>query len=205
MDDQWTIPTDSNPHKDPQGHHAVQAYARYFSKGSFQSLVLQVPPTAASTDPNFQPNTPTPAQGTYDTVPNCSYQRCSDTQHRQPTRYPIEQQDPQHFSDAVTPYANRDQGVNNHVETALIAPVRSQAQFAPPQAAEIQDNFGYLPVPERAGPFDMGLVPSSNTQRVYCGGSQASSGPLHQQPRCIRQRDTPGARPVWSIPSDHRA
>ncbi|KAH9021735.1 hypothetical protein EDB85DRAFT_1999651 [Lactarius pseudohatsudake] len=140
MDDQWTIPTDSNPHKDPQGHHVVQAYARFPRS--------QVPP--ARPDPNFQPNTPTPAQGTYDTVPNCSCQRCSDAQRRQPTWYPIEQQDRQN---AVAPYVNQDQGVNNHVETALIAPVRSQAQFAPPQAAEIQ-------VPERAGPFDMGLVPA---------------------------------------------
>lgn len=107
--DKWTIPrTDL----DPQGHHVV-------------------PPTAARREPNFQPNTPTPAQDTNATVPNCSCQRCSDAQRRQQTW--IEQHDPQHFSNAVTPYVN--QGVNNHVGTALIAPVRSQAQFAPPQAA----------------------------------------------------------------------
>ncbi|KAH9018655.1 hypothetical protein EDB84DRAFT_1679259 [Lactarius hengduanensis] len=169
--DKWTIPrTDL----DPRGHHVV-------------------PPTAARPEPNFQPNTPTPAQDTNATVPNCSCQRCSDAQRRQQTW--IEQRDPQHFSNAVTPYVNRDRGVN-HVGTALIAPVRSQAQFAPPQAAEIQDNFGYPPVLERAGPFDVGSVPAPILNASIRGGSQASSGPLHQQPRCIRQYDPLGARPV---------
>lgn len=148
--DKWTIPrTDL----DPQGHHVV-------------------PPTAARREPNFQPNTPTPAQDTNATVPNCSCQRCSDAQRRQQTW--IEQHDPQHFSNAVTPYVN--QGVNNHVGTALIAPVRSQAQFAPPQAAEIQDNFGYPPVPERAGPFDVGLVPASILNASIAEGRRRLAG-----------------------------
>ncbi|KAI9436613.1 hypothetical protein H4582DRAFT_2129866 [Lactarius indigo] len=125
----------------PQGHHVV-------------------PPTAALPDPNFQPNTPTPIQETNATITNCSCQMCFDAQRRQPTWYPIEQQDPQPFDNAATPSVTQDQGVNNHVETALVAPVRSQAQFAPPQAAEIQDNFGYAPVPERVGPFNIGLIPA---------------------------------------------
>ncbi|KAH9015747.1 hypothetical protein EDB83DRAFT_235763 [Lactarius deliciosus] len=135
MDDRETI-----PRTDPQGHHVV-------------------PPTAARPDPNFQPNTPTPTQDTNATIPNCSCQRCSDAQRRQPTWYSIEQQDRQN---AVAPYVNR--GVNNHVETVSIAPVRSEswepAQSVAPQAVEIQDNVSYPPVPERAGPFDIGLVPA---------------------------------------------
>ncbi|KAH9021742.1 hypothetical protein EDB85DRAFT_1999696 [Lactarius pseudohatsudake] len=170
--DKWTIPrTDL----DPPGHHVVQTYALCFSKAqcSFQSLVLQVPPTAARPKPNFQPNTPTPAQDTNATVPNCSCQRCSDAQRRQQTW--IEEHDPQHFRNAVTPYVNRDRGVN-HVGTALIAPVRSQAQFAPPQAAEIQDNFSYPPVPERAGPFDIGLVPAPILNASIAEGRRRLAG-----------------------------
>ncbi|KAH9059882.1 hypothetical protein EDB87DRAFT_1618940 [Lactarius vividus] len=144
MEDQWTI-----LRTDPQCHHVV-------------------PHTAAR--PNFQPNTPTPAHGINATIPNCSCQTCSDAQRSQPTlhfdvshRVPIPRRSDHIFfsKNAVVPYMNQGQGFNNHVENVSIAPVHSRepGQFVPPQAAEIQDN-GYPPVPEREGPFDIGLIPA---------------------------------------------
>ncbi|KAI9447066.1 hypothetical protein BJY52DRAFT_1193668 [Lactarius psammicola] len=157
MDNQCPI-----PHADPQCHHVVQAYAHRFSKGSFQCLILQVPPLAERPDLNFQQNTPTPTQDTNATIPNCSCQRCSDAQRGQPTWYLNEQQDPQYFGNPVASYVN--QGVDNRVETALTAPTRLWAQFVPPQTAVIQDNVGYAPVPERASTPNVGLLwaPISN-------------------------------------------
>ncbi|KAH9043557.1 hypothetical protein EDB83DRAFT_2523858 [Lactarius deliciosus] len=151
MDDRWTI-----PRTDAQGHHVA-------------------PPTAARPDPNFQPNTSTPAQDTNATIPNCFCQRCSDAQRRQPTWYPIEQQDRQ---SAVAPYVNQDQGVNNHVETVSIAPVHSRepAQFVPPQAAEIRDNFGHPLGPESTSPFDIGLIPAPILNASIAEGRRRLAG-----------------------------
>ncbi|KAH9016070.1 hypothetical protein EDB85DRAFT_2022095 [Lactarius pseudohatsudake] len=155
MNDQWTIPPTV-----PQGHHVVQTYA-----------------PSAHPDLNFQPNTPTPAQDTNATIPDCSCQRCSDAQRRLPTWYPIEQQDRQvhHIGNAVAPYVNQDQGANNHVETVSIAPVHSRepAQFAPRQSC---DNVGYPPVPERAGPFDIGLVPAPILNASIAEGRRRLAG-----------------------------
>ncbi|KAI9449331.1 hypothetical protein BJY52DRAFT_1420050 [Lactarius psammicola] len=152
MDNQWTI-----PHTDPQHHHVI-------------------PPTAGHPDLNFQQNAPAPTQDTNATVPNCSCQRCSDAQYGQPTWNSIEQRDPQYFGNAVAPYVNRDQGDDNHVETALIAPVRERTQFVPSQTAGIQDNFGYAPVPERAGPPNVGLLHASILDASIVEGRRRLAG-----------------------------
>ncbi|KAI9449384.1 hypothetical protein BJY52DRAFT_1192628 [Lactarius psammicola] len=70
----------------------------------------------------------------------------------------MEQQDPQNFGNTVAPYLNQDQNVDNRAETAMIAPNRAWGHFVPPQTVGIQDNFGYVPVPERAGPSNEGLL-----------------------------------------------
>ncbi|KAH9015752.1 hypothetical protein EDB83DRAFT_236335 [Lactarius deliciosus] len=132
---------------------------------------------------------PAPAQEINATIiPNCSCQRCSDAQRRQPAWYPTEQRDVRSFipkiyttsgltfssKNTVAPYANRDQSIGDNVETDSIAPVRSWAQFVPPQTAVsadirftytwlrsrqgIQGNFGYAPDLERAGPPNEGLL-----------------------------------------------
>ncbi|KAH9013655.1 hypothetical protein EDB85DRAFT_1899620 [Lactarius pseudohatsudake] len=133
--------------------HGTDLQMLFLFKGSFQRLVLQIPLTAERPDLNFQPNTPAPAQEINATIPNCSCQRCSDAQRGQPVWYPIGQRD-----NTVAPYVN--QGIDNNVETALIAPVRAWAQFIPPANLwrGIQGNFGYAPDPERAGPPNVGFL-----------------------------------------------
>ncbi|KAH9015744.1 hypothetical protein EDB83DRAFT_2528937 [Lactarius deliciosus] len=97
-------------------------------------------------------------QGDDTTIQNCSCTQCSEVQRTHaapPNWYPVGPRDPRHFN---APRVNQDQGVDNRVETALIAPGRAWTQFVPPQTARIQDNFGYAPVPERAGPLNTGSL-----------------------------------------------
>ncbi|KAH9021731.1 hypothetical protein EDB85DRAFT_1999613 [Lactarius pseudohatsudake] len=120
--------------------------------------MAQIPPTPEIPGPAFQPNMPAYQQGDDTTIQNCSCARCSGVQRAQatpPTWYPIGPQDPRHFN---IPHVNQDQGGDNRVETALIAPDRAWTQFVPPQTARTQDNFGYAPIHERVGPSDMVLL-----------------------------------------------
>ncbi|KAH9018660.1 hypothetical protein EDB84DRAFT_1442344 [Lactarius hengduanensis] len=149
MDNQWT-----NPHTGPQCHYVVQTYAYRLSKGSLQCLILQVPPTAERND---QPNAPAHTQDANAAIPNCPCPMCSDARRRQPDWYPIEQQDQQRFGDAVAPFVNHGQRPDNRQETASGAPDHVWAQIAHPETG-IQDNIGYAPVPERAGPPNVGLL-----------------------------------------------
>ncbi|KAI9447347.1 hypothetical protein BJY52DRAFT_1368128 [Lactarius psammicola] len=98
-------------------------------------------------------------QGEYPTIQNCSCARCSDerrTRAGPSTWNPVGQQG--HFGIAITPYLNQGQNVDSRAETTMIAPNHAQAQFAPSQFSGIQDEFGYAPVPERAGPPNVGLL-----------------------------------------------
>ncbi|KAH9043561.1 hypothetical protein EDB83DRAFT_2318045 [Lactarius deliciosus] len=61
---------------------------------------------------------------------------------------------------AVAPFMNQDQRPDNRQETALGAPDRVWAQITHLETVgtRIQDNIGYVPVPERAGPPNVGLL-----------------------------------------------
>ncbi|KAH9040218.1 hypothetical protein EDB84DRAFT_1476210 [Lactarius hengduanensis] len=103
------------------------------------------PPTVERLDPTFQPNMPAYQQGEGVTTQNCTCPRCSELQRTQPrpmTWYPVEQQDPRHFGNADAPHLNQDQNDDNRVPDRVWAP----------QTTVIQDNNGYPPVPEGAGP-----------------------------------------------------
>ncbi len=56
---------------------------------------------------------------------------------------------------------------------------------------------------QESRPFQHGVALGFNTQCVGCRESQATSGPLFQQSRCICKHDLSGARHIWSIPSYH--
>ncbi|KAI9440260.1 hypothetical protein BJY52DRAFT_1421253 [Lactarius psammicola] len=154
MENQRTVPP-----TDPQLRHVVQNYASRIFICSLQCLILQVPPTAEHPDSAFQPNMSTYQQGEVPTIQNCSCAQCSDgrrTQAGSSTWNPVRQQG--HFGNAISPYLNQDQNVDSRAETTMIAPNHAQAQFTPLQFSGIQDNFGYAPVPGRAGPPNVGLL-----------------------------------------------
>ncbi|KAI9450799.1 hypothetical protein BJY52DRAFT_1226998 [Lactarius psammicola] len=152
MESQWTI-----PHAYPQHRHVT-------------------PPTAERPGPIFQPNAPTPGQAANATTPNCSCPWCSDVQRRPPTWYSVEQQHPRHFDNAVVPYVNQGQAVDNPVETALIEPHRMREQWVDPQAVGIQDNFSYASVRERAGPSNARLLQAPTLDVSIAEGRRRLAG-----------------------------
>ncbi|KAH9043551.1 hypothetical protein EDB83DRAFT_2523853 [Lactarius deliciosus] len=103
---------------------------------------------------------PTHQQDENPTIQNCCCVECLwRTQAHPPTWHPIEQQDARHFGNTTAPFLNQDQGIDNRAETAMIVPDYASAQLVPPQTArtQVNDNFGYAPVHERAGFPNMGL------------------------------------------------
>lgn len=147
MESQWTI-----PHADPQRRH--------------------IPPTGERPGPNDQQSAPMREQDTNATIPDCNCPWCSDAQRRPP----IEQQHSRHFDNPVAPYANQDQSVGNRVETAMVAPDRTPEHLLTVQAVGIQDNFGYAPVHERAGPSNMGLPRAPSLGESVAEGRRRLAG-----------------------------
>jgi len=128
MDNHWTIPLTDQQHRH------------------------EIPPNAERLGPAFQPNMPVYQQDEDATTQNYSCVWCSDGQHTQvrpTTEHPVEQQDPRPFG---------DQNVNTQVNTATVVPDRAWAPLIPPQAPRAQENFGYSPTQERAGPPNMGFA-----------------------------------------------
>ncbi|KAH8982200.1 hypothetical protein EDB86DRAFT_3106870 [Lactarius hatsudake] len=136
----WKIngPFHSRIHSTVTGYDIMHAA----SSSSFRFLILQNPPTVERLDPTIQPNVPAYQQGEDVTTQNCTCPQCSEVQRTQPrpmTWYPVEQQDPRHFGNANAPHLGQN---DNRV------PDRAWAS----QSTVIQDNYGYAPVPEGAGP-----------------------------------------------------
>ncbi|KAH9060154.1 hypothetical protein EDB87DRAFT_635314 [Lactarius vividus] len=133
------------------------------------------PPTVERLDPTFQPNMPAYQQGEDVTTQNCTCPRCSEVQRTQPRPmawYPVEQQDPRHFGNADAPHLNQDQNVDNRVPDRVWAP----------RTTVIQDNSGYPPALEGAGPPNMGFAQALPTDASIAENRRTSRGPIPEQP-----------------------